>query len=53
MGCLADRRVVHVKIAADGAHDHLARVQAHADAGRHAMLPSHQLGVPLDRLLHP
>ena len=35
---LADRRVVHVQIAADGAHDHLARVQPDADADRHAVL---------------
>ena len=33
MGGLADRRVVHVQIAADGADDHLARVQPDADAG--------------------
>ena len=53
MGGLAHRGVVHVQIGADRAHDHLARVQAHADADRDAVLPSHALGVPLHRLLHP
>jgi hypothetical protein len=50
---LADRGVVHVEIRADCANDHLARVQAYADADSHAMLPPHGFGVLLDHLLHP
>jgi len=50
---LAYRGVVHVQVGADGAHDDLARVQAHADADGDAVLPAHALGVLRDRLLHP
>ena len=50
---LPDRRVVHAEIAADGAHHHLARVEAHPDLDRHPVAAKHPLGVALHRLLHP
>jgi hypothetical protein len=45
MGGLADGRVIHVKIGANGPHDHLARVQPHTDAERDAVLTPDALGV--------
>ena len=53
VGRLPDRRVVHVEVAADGAHDDLAGVQADADLDRDALAPPEVLGVLLDGLLHP
>ena len=53
MGRLADGRVVHVEVAADGADDHLAGVHPDPDVQGHARGPVHLLGVALDRLLHP
>ncbi len=37
MGRLSHRRVVHVQVGADGTHDDLARVEAHADLDGHAL----------------
>jgi hypothetical protein len=51
VGDSADGGVVHMQIGAKGAHDHLARVQVHADAKRNAQLAANLLGVLLDRLL--
>ena len=49
---LADRRVVHAEIAADGAHDHLAGVESDADLDLDTVLPAQLGGVAGDRLLH-
>ena len=49
---LPDRRVVHAEIAADGADDHLPRVQADADVGAHGLRPPERLGVAGHGLLH-
>jgi hypothetical protein len=53
MGCLADGRVVHAEIAADGPHHDLARVQPDADLDVHAVGMTRVLRVALDELLHP
>jgi hypothetical protein len=50
---LANSRVIHVQITADGAHHDLSRVQPHADLHVHAVRPARVLGIPLHRLLHP
>ena len=52
VGGLADGRVVHVQVAADGADDHLAGVHADPDVQRHARGPVDLLGVSFDRFLH-
>ena len=52
MGRLPDRRVVHVEIRPDGADDHLARVEAHADLEGHPVRAEDPLRVLRDRLLH-
>jgi hypothetical protein len=49
---LPDRRVVHPQIAADGAHDHLARVQADADLDHDTVTPPYLLGIATNRRLH-
>jgi hypothetical protein len=49
---LADRRVIHAQIAADGANDNLTRVQSHADLHVNAAGTLDILGVLLHRLLH-
>jgi hypothetical protein len=49
---LADRRVVHVKVASDGSYDDLPRVQAHPDLDRNALGPPDAVGVPFHRFLH-
>ncbi len=48
---LADRGVVHVQVAADGAHDHLAGVQADAHSRLDAEVPARILGVAAHRRL--
>ena len=50
---LADGGVVHVQVRADRAHDDLARMKAHANANRDALLPAQLLGAALHGLLHP
>ena len=50
---LADGGVVHVEVVRDGAHDHLARVEADADVQRDAVSGPDLLGVAADRVLHP
>ena len=50
---LPDGGVVHVEIAADGAHDDLAGVQPHADLDHGRLKPPYVLRVPLHTLLHP
>jgi hypothetical protein len=50
---LAYGRVVHVEIAADGAHDDLARVEPDADLDHRRVRASHLVRVLLDALLHP
>ena len=49
---LADGRVVHVEIAADGAHDDLAGIQPDADLQVHAVGIEDALGMALHPLLH-
>ena len=49
---LPHRRVVHVQIAADGAHHHLAAVQADPDLHRHTLGALHLGGILLHRRLH-
>ena len=49
---LPHRRVIHVQIAADGAHHHLAAVQADADLHRHTLGALHLGGILLHRRLH-
>ena len=50
---LADRRVVHVEIAADGAHDDLAGVQPDTDLDDRRVRAAHLFRVFLNALLHP
>ena len=50
---LADGRVVHVEIAADGAHDDLPGVQPDADLDHGRVRASHLVRVLLHALLHP
>jgi hypothetical protein len=50
---LPHRGVVHVQVAADGAHDHVARVEADADLDLDADGPARLLGVAPDRVVHP
>jgi hypothetical protein len=49
---LADGRVVHVEIAADGAHDDLARVESDPNLRVHAVRAARLLRVALDLFLH-
>jgi hypothetical protein len=49
---LADRRVIHVQVAADGPHDDLAGVEADANLHLDAVRAPGLLGVPLHRFLH-
>ncbi len=49
---LADRRVVHAQIAADGSHHDLARIQADADLQGYLRDGVHVARVLLHRLLH-
>ena len=53
VGRLTDRRVVHVQIRPDGADDHLAGVEPHADLDGHPVRAEDTLRVLRDRLLHP
>src|SRR5262245_20153682 len=53
MGRLPDGGVVHVEVAADGAHDDVAGIQSHANANRDPVLAAHDFRVALHRLLHP
>jgi len=48
MGRLADSRVVHVQVAPDGAHDHLAGVEPDPDVKGHAQGAVDLLGVAPD-----
>jgi hypothetical protein len=50
---LADGRVVHVEVAPDRAHDHLARVQPDADLDHRRVRAPHLVRVLLHALLHP
>jgi hypothetical protein len=50
---LADGRVAHVEIAADGVHDDLARVEPDPDLHDHAVSAASFLRVSLHLLLHP
>jgi hypothetical protein len=50
--CRAHGRVVHTEIAADRAHHHFTRIQAHADLRQQTLAAAHVLRVPLYRLLH-
>ena len=49
---LADGRVVHVQIVANGPHHHLAGVEANPDLHLDAMPAAHLLAVAADGLLH-
>ena len=49
---LADSRVVHVQIAADGPHDNLAGVEPHSDLKIDTVSATRLVHVSLDRLLH-
>jgi hypothetical protein len=50
---LTDRRIVHVQVAADRAHDDLAGVEPDPDLHRDALGALDLLGVAADGLLHP
>ena len=50
---LPHRAVVHAKVAADGAHHHLAGIHAHADLHAEAEAAFQIDGERADRLLHP
>ena len=50
---LPHRRVVHAQVAADRAHDHLARVEADADLGARSVAAPRGIGVAGDARLHP
>jgi hypothetical protein len=50
---LTDRAVVHVEVAANGAHDDLAGVQTHADLHRHSVRALQLVPVAPHLLLHP
>ena len=47
---VALRRVVHAQVVADAADHHLARIEADADAERHAVLRAHLVGVLAHRV---
>ena len=49
---LADRRVVHVQVIANGAHHHLAGVEPDADLHGDAMGAAHLVGIVSHRRLH-
>ena len=49
---LANGRVVHVQVVADGTHDHLARVETDTDLHLHAVRAAHLGTVAADRVLH-
>ena len=49
---LAQGRVVHVQVVANGADHHFARVEAHADLHLHAVCPAHLGAIVADGLLH-
>ena len=53
VGRLPNGRVVHVQVGTDGADDHLARVEPHADLEGHPLRAEHTLRVLRHRLLHP
>ncbi len=53
VGGLADRAVVHVQIAADGAHHDLAGVEPDADLHVHALRAAQVAGQPVHLLVHP
>jgi hypothetical protein len=50
---LTDRGVVHVQVGPDGADDHLAGVESHADLDGHPVRAEDSLRVLRNRLLHP
>ena len=50
---LADGGVVHPEVAADGAHDDLARIEAHANLDGNADGAAQLVAVPFYRVLHP
>src|SRR5262249_4480369 len=50
---LADRRVIHLQVAPDGAHDYVPRVQTNSYLDRNAVGPSNSLSVPFHGFLHP
>jgi hypothetical protein len=52
VGRLAHRRVIHVQIAADGAHHDFPSIQANADLHGHAMTSLHLGSILLHRRLH-
>ena len=52
MGRLPDRRVVHVQIGVDGAHEDVARVDTNADLNGHSVRAEDFLGILSDGLLH-
>src|SRR4030095_12251971 len=52
MGGLPDRRVVHVEVAADGPHHHLARVEPDANLDGNALGAANLVGIVPHRLLH-
>ena len=52
MGGLANCGVLDAKVAADGAYNHLARVQADADLDLHAVSGEHLQCILSDTLLH-
>jgi hypothetical protein len=49
---LSDGGVVRAQVVADGAHDHLARIESNSDLSIHAMRSAHVIGVAIDRILH-
>ena len=53
MGRLPDGGVVHVQVTADGAHDHLARIEPHADLHGRAAHALELVRVDVDSSLHP
>ena len=50
---LADRRVIHLQVVADGADHHFAGIQTHSDLNRHTFRPPHSVSIAIHRLLHP
>ena len=52
MRCLAHGRVVHVQVIANGAHHHLAAIEAHAHLYCEPLRAPHLLGVAVQSGLH-
>ena len=49
---LADRRVVHLQVVADGTDHYFSGIQTHSDLNRNTLGPPHSVSISIHRLLH-